>query len=95
MSLATPADPPAQACLYPLRFEPIYEYRLGAVIWSAERDRDGAGTRATTAYRPGAGELDVGNDPALRPSTSLGLKFLPSTPRLIPFTPTPSRRRRD
>ena len=77
MSLATPADPPAQACLYPLRFEPIYEYRLGAVIWSAERDRDGAGTRATTAYRPGAGELDVVSDPALRPSAPLVIACVP------------------
>jgi mannose-6-phosphate isomerase len=33
MSLPTPADSPAQARLYPMRFEPIYEYRL----WGGRR----------------------------------------------------------
>lgn len=36
MSLPTPADPPVQARPYPMRFEPIYQYRL----WGGRRLAD-------------------------------------------------------
>jgi hypothetical protein len=54
---------------------------IGVVVPIGGRDRDGAGTRGTTAGWPGAGELDLGERPR---SEAQQLSRDPVSPRHTP-----------